>query len=576
MSRRPVVLMATEGTYPFHPGGVSTWCDTLVHRLSDFDFIVYAIAMNPYVAVRFDLPENVRQIIAVPLWGMQDPSEHRGDVRYSEIFLKKQRTTPAVVDSLFLPLFHEFLTALDAADAAGRLGPVLAAMYRYFQAYDYWLTFKHPALWTVFKEWVVKATEAGRWDEPTIYESVQALGWIYHFLIVLNTAIPEVDLIHSSAAAFCGVVGIVGKIQYGIPYLLTEHGVYLREQYLAVGRSNLSPFSKRFLLALIRTVVQENLHYADQLAPVCAFNVRWERRLGADSRKIRVIYNGVDPQRFYPASPQDKTSDEALRVLAVARVDPNKDLETFLRAVDMVHRAGLPLKGVVQGSVSVPEYFQEMLALRNALGLQSVVDFSGHTDNIADEYRRADIVVQSSLTEAFPYSVLESMMCGVPMVATDVGGTREALADTGVLVPSRDPGRLALGLMMLGQDKALRETLGQKARRRAMAFFTIQKTMAQFRHVYRILADKKAPDTDRERLALTLTKAYAFIRLGLFEEALTQLQAALEFCPWPTAPAILAEMAQVQWRRGDRQSAIASLVKARLVDELGRAASRPA
>ena len=109
---KPRVLLTTEGTYPFHLGGVSTWCDALVHQLPDVDFIIMAIAMNPYVAVQFDLPPNVQKTVAVPLWGMQDPSEYRNELAYSEIFLQKQRTGHSDIQDLFLPHLERFLKGL--------------------------------------------------------------------------------------------------------------------------------------------------------------------------------------------------------------------------------------------------------------------------------------------------------------------------------------------------------------------------------------------------------------------------------------------------------------------------------
>ena len=358
------MLLATEGTYPFHPGGVSTWCDTLITRMPDVDFIVFAIAMNPYVNIRFAMPSHVQSVVTVPLWGTQDPSEHRQDAAFSQIFLRKQRTSAQEIERLFIPLFDQFLAEMRASGGDPEaVGEALAGLYRYFQVYDYQMSFKNPVVWDHYREWVVAAGADGLWDSPTVFEAVQSLGWIYHFFTVLNTTLPEVDLVHSSAAAFCGMAGIVSKIQFGSPYILTEHGVYLREQYLSVGRSNMSGFSKRFLIALIQTVVRANLHYADELSPVCSFNARWERLLGADPGRIRVIYNGVDPQVFTPAA--EPPEHDRLEVLCVARSDPNKDLETLLHAASIVEQKIGKVRFVVRGAVTVPEYHTKLLDLRS-------------------------------------------------------------------------------------------------------------------------------------------------------------------------------------------------------------------
>ena len=57
------VMLATEGTYPFHHGGVSTWCDTIIKNLNgEFDFTVYSVIMNPYFTQKFGLPLNTELI----------------------------------------------------------------------------------------------------------------------------------------------------------------------------------------------------------------------------------------------------------------------------------------------------------------------------------------------------------------------------------------------------------------------------------------------------------------------------------------------------------------------------------
>ena len=83
-----------------------------------------------------------------------------------------------------------------------------------------------------------------------------------------------------------------------------------------------------------------------------------------------------------------------------------------------------------------------------ALGLDARVAFLPFTGPASRHLRALDVYVLPSAWEAFPIGVLEAQACGVPQVATDVGGTREAVVpETGVLVPPRDPGALALALV---------------------------------------------------------------------------------------------------------------------------------
>lgn len=567
---RPRVLLATEGTYPFHQGGVSTWCDALVNQLQDVDFVIFAIAMNPYVASLFNMPPNVQKVTAVPLWGMQDPSEHREELLYSEIFLQKQRTGMKEIHDLFAPAFQNLLEGMTG-EIPGQIGESLATMYRYFRTYDYQLTFKSQEVWDIYKTWLMTTARRGYWEQPSVFESVQGLGWMYHFFTILNTTIPAADMVHSSAAAFCGMVGIVSKLEYGTPYILTEHGVYLREQYLAIGRSNMTPFSKRFLITLVKAISKENFHYADELAPVCGFNGRWERVLGASPEKIRVIYNGVSAKRFYP-TPNPRPATPPLKVLSVARIDPNKDLETLLHAVRLVVSYHIPIQVRVLGSVSVPAYNERILALRHELGLDDTVEFLGHQSDIGAAYRDADIAVQSSVTEAFPYSVIESMMSGIPMIATDVGGTREALGSTGILVPSRDPAQLSLGIALLAQDPALRERLGAAARERALQFFEISTTMAAFISLYRrwqLRSGLAEPPTTMptDPVLLSVLRGLTLARLGSWDLALDEYERALGgLGNHPAAAPILIDVASIEIRQGRVKEAENHLMKSRLIE----------
>ena len=567
------VLLATEGTYPFHRGGVSTWAEVLTGRMP-VKYTIFAVVMNPYVSPQYELPPSVERMISVPLWGTQDPSEHRQDLPFSQIFAKKQRTTPAVVSRVFVPLFADLVEHVwrRDPDPAG-FGQTLLGLYRYFQMYDYEVSFKSPEPWTHFRDRQLAAGRAGGWPEPTVFDMVQALGWVYRFMTILNTPVPPVDLCHSSAAAFCGIAAIVAKMQHGAPYLLTEHGVYLREQYLSVGRSDMGAFARAFLIRLVRTIVTANLHFADEVAPVCHFNGRWERRLGSTPDRIRPVYNGVNPRTFDIGLPAAPPGDGPVRIVSVARMDPNKDIETLLRAAALVRAREPRARFRVQGAISVPAYHRRMLALRQELGLDQVVEFAEHSADVAEIYRQADVIVQSSVSEAFPYAVIEGMMTGRLVIATDVGGTAEALGDTGVLVPSREPALLAEAILQAVGDPAMRLRLGAAARARALELFTIDRTIGEFSEVYRRLAQtRRVAAATSPPLALALHRVWALVRIGRPELALQQLDAALaEPQPAPALPSLLALRAALQGALGDTRAQAFDLVRARLLAHLQEA-----
>ena len=77
------VLLTTEGTYPFSGGGVSTWCDTLIRNTPEVRYTLLPLMMNPHVELRYPPPPNVRRMLRVPLWGIEEPSEFITDVPFA-------------------------------------------------------------------------------------------------------------------------------------------------------------------------------------------------------------------------------------------------------------------------------------------------------------------------------------------------------------------------------------------------------------------------------------------------------------------------------------------------------------
>ena len=126
------------------------------------------------------------------------------------------------------------------------------------------------------------------------------------------------------------------------------------------------------------------------------------------------------------------------------RVDPIKDLETLIRAFALVREelpdARLRMFGGTPGGRR--GYRQRCEALAAELGRRRTrVTFEGRVEDIRDAYAAGNVVMLSSISEGFPYTLIEAMTCGRATVSTDVGGVSEAVGDTGLVVPPREPGR---------------------------------------------------------------------------------------------------------------------------------------
>jgi glycosyltransferase involved in cell wall biosynthesis len=492
------VLLTTEGTYPHNSGGVSTWCDALIRNTPEVSYTVLPIMMNPHIEQKYDPPRNARRVINVPLWGIEEPAEFLTEITFANLHIRKRETTDAMIEREFIPLFRNLLAVInEGGREAGRIGSIFVALEDYFRRRDYNKTLKSRPVWFAFRKTMEEFSRrmveehplpGAAYQLPSLFDLTESLRWLYRFLIVLNVRTPRTSVTHSTAAAFCGIPCITAKVRHGTPMLLTEHGVYVREQNLFLSRFHRLFFAKQFLLNLITTISRANYHHADVISPVCHYNTRWEVAQGAGRDKIRVIYNGVDPDRF---TPPPRESDRQL-VIATARIDPLKDIETFLRMAALVHDTHRAARFVVHGSVADREYFRKCLDLRHDLGLDHIVEMGVESENVLAAYHAAAVVVLTSMSEAFPYSVLEAMSCARPVVSTDVGGVREALETNGFLVPPGDADALAREVRKLLDDPALRASVGARARAAIVERFRVDHTIARYLDLYSELSERAA------------------------------------------------------------------------------------
>lgn len=504
-SGRLSVLFATEGTYPYHKGGVSTWCHALISNLHDVDFTLFAVAMHPYLEPAYALAPNVTRQIAIPLWGTEDQAEYGRYGSAAEFLHTQWQTTSEVIERGFLPAYDRFLreaTAVKSDPTA--VASAVVGLYQHFTQYDYQRSMTDRAVWDLFVETVsaVWAREEPTQGPPALGELADAWRLLSRFLTVLAQPVPRTDLTHSAAAAFCGLPCVVAKQLWGTPYLLTEHGVYLREQYLNLKQSVRSYFVRWFLLRIASAITDVNYAFADQLSPVCHYNTRWERWRGASADRIHVIYNGVDPVRFAPPAEPPPANDRPL-VASIGLIFPLKGQLDLIEATSSIRRDIPNVEVRLYGSVSDPAYFTRCETRVRELGLSESVVFAGSTSEVWKVFQQADVIAMSSISEGFPYAVIEAMFSGAAIVATDVGGVSEALGPAGVLVTPHDPDGMAEAITGLLKSPARRKALGAAARARAMANFTEDIFVKEYRASYRRLASAPEPVAHDEGARVT-------------------------------------------------------------------------
>jgi glycosyltransferase involved in cell wall biosynthesis len=181
--------------------------------------------------------------------------------------------------------------------------------------------------------------------------------------------------------------------------------------------------------------------------------------------RLHVIPNGVDLARFRPAL-QDEAGASGggpVRILVVGRLIFNKGPQFVLEAAPQVLARFPDARFVFAGDGPMEDELRQEASKR---GIAANVDFLGHRDDIPELLASASMAVRPSLSEGLPLVALEAMAAGLPVIATDVGGTREVVTDgeTGYLLQPNDVAGLARRICDLAADAHLRSKMGARGR----------------------------------------------------------------------------------------------------------------
>lgn len=221
------------------------------------------------------------------------------------------------------------------------------------------------------------------------------------------------------------------------------------------------------------------------------------RREKIPARKLHVILNGI---AWNPPADLDEQAAALRRqhglpagavvVGTVGRLEPVKGHEFFVRAARLVLDQRPESFFVIVGE---DRRGGEIQRLARELGVDGRVLLAGYSRQIAAWNRCFDIYVQPSLSEGMSVAILEAMFCGLPIVATDVGGNAEAVShgENGLIVPARDPAAIARALLELIGDQPRRLRMAEAGRTRAQRLFSARAMAGQYEDVFRSVHARK-------------------------------------------------------------------------------------
>jgi len=222
------------------------------------------------------------------------------------------------------------------------------------------------------------------------------------------------------------------------------------------------------------------------------------RQAWFDAARIRVVHNGVETRKFQPDARMREEARRKLGISAdefvvgsVGRMVAIKDHPTLLQAAAELARRGVNVRVLLAGAGPELENHRAMVTATPELAQR--VNFLGPTGNVAEVLNAIDVFVLPSLLEGMSNTILEAMACGIPVVATRVGGNPELVQDgaTGWLFTPREVAALTERLADFAARPEMRNAFGAAARERVVSEFSLQGMIANYQNLYLEMAERR-------------------------------------------------------------------------------------
>lgn len=297
-----------------------------------------------------------------------------------------------------------------------------------------------------------------RWLKESRPDMIQT--WMYH-----------ADLVGGLAAALSGSIPVIWGIRH----------------------SNLDPAgNKRRTIWTAKMCARLSSRLPKKIVCCSEASRRVHAELGYDNGKMVVIPNGFDLTAFKP-NPEAKRlvrqelgiPEDAILIGMIGRFDPQKDQLNFMRAAALLHGQRFNVHFLLCGEAVTWEN-PELVEWVEMAGIREHCHLLGRRDDIPMLANSLDIATLSSAYgEGFSNVIGEAMACGIPCVATDVGDSALIIGNTGRVVASRDPVKLAnawCDLIECGEEK--RQAMGLAARQRVIENFSLASIVKQYENLY--------------------------------------------------------------------------------------------
>jgi len=488
------VLLLLEGTFPYVAGGVSSWVNQIIRGFPQLRFGAVFMGSRPedYAGLRYALPDNLVHLQTTYLFTPTEQPPIKAERMDAEVLARVEQMHDLFASDHRNPACQQLVTGL--LDAACKDGGLSQESFLFSEE-----------AWSFIK----KCYRSRSFDPSFVdyFWSVRNMHTPFWQLRDVAAQCPPARLYHSVSTGYAGVLGVLLKHRQKRPFILSEHGIYVKErkidlyqaQWLKDNRSVFDHDPSRisyFRELWIRFF--EHLGYAtyqsaDDITALYESNRQRQLKAGAPPERSICLPNGINVERFAPLRAQ-RVAKPAPVLCLIGRVVPIKDVKTFIRAMRIVANRLPAAKGWIAGPEDEsPEYARECRALVLQLGLQDTVLFLGFR-KLEELLPSVDLTVLSSISEAQPLVILEGYAAGIPTVVTDVGACREmvfgapgddaALGNSGRVVRIADPLALADAAIELLADTQEWHRASQAAVQRVETYYSQRHMLARIAALY--------------------------------------------------------------------------------------------
>ena len=262
----------------------------------------------------------------------------------------------------------------------------------------------------------------------------------------------KIDHIHAHFGNIATSYAMWIHMLTGIPFTFTTHGY---DVFFAMAKD-----------------MEQKTRLAKKHVTTSDFNKKYIcEKLNIPQTEIERLYVGIDLTFFN----EDKNTARTNMILHVARLHPVKGQKFLLEALHLLDQKGIDFVCRIVGDGDEERDLREAID-KYRLEDKCFLEGPKTKEEVLSYYKQAKLFVLSSLSEVVPSVIKEALACGVPVVATAVGGVAEAVTDgvTGYLVPAENPGRMADAISRVWADENLCRSMGQKGRKLVLEKFNLK------------------------------------------------------------------------------------------------------